>query len=692
MRVIYKPTGQTGTIPDNKYDPKLFDKIVESKATTTPQKKSFGGLIKNIGTDIGSNIEGLKAIPGLVSSLAKGDIKLGEAGGAMATGVFNEYKDLATHPIETSYNKPLTTLLNLLPFIPVGKAGLAKYAGKAGDVAGDVGKAGKVAKTLDTAGDVAKTGRNYSAITQTGAGYTPIDDLIRASKDAASLEKVSAKAAKTVGPLERAGRTIRESVAGATGGKSALASSNIDEAMDFAKSRGYKGGSRSQAAQVSKDYWSVKEQIGKKLPTVKATPIDTDTVINNFITKVKDNINFNQHLPSAENLINDYVAKITRHAKNGFLSADDVFRLKNDLWEQVAKIQTAQPGEVVAAAIQQKGAAASTLYEVLNETLGTMAPEVKALTTLQAQMHNYSKGLTSMMKPLVSTNPLWNFTQATVPAAQKLTDNVGRFLWAAGSDWKLDKAVSALSKVTHSLLGPRTIVRQAFEGTPIAPLTYMAGRQAQTMQPQEGAQEAAQLLGTAEQPTGTTPPGFDPQANGQTALDLQIRLTPDEETKETKGKITPEMLMMAHLMMSTENASKIQKAYDAQEKASEGDMDANAKKRKRMLTSSIQTYEMLLKLSLMSESGWSGYVSAQAGKLPGVDGSYAEDLDRITNGLARQLGQTFAGEVGVATDQDVQRWLGLAPKAGDTYDERIRALQRMKQLIENESVAYGLTQ
>ena len=121
-----------------------------------PQQKSFGGFAGNVGRDIGENIQGLLAIPGLLGSLLSGKADLGQTGQAVGKGIFEEYKNLVTNPVETAYQKPVSTILDILPFMQLGKLAFAGKAGKAG-------KAAKIAETTAKAGPLAGTGAGLRA-------------------------------------------------------------------------------------------------------------------------------------------------------------------------------------------------------------------------------------------------------------------------------------------------------------------------------------------------------------------------------------------------------------------------------------------------------------------------------------------------------------------------------------------------
>mgnify|MGYP001393131983 FL=1 len=111
-------------------------------------------------------------------------------------------------------------------------------------------------------------------------------------------------------------------------------------------------------------------------------------------------------------------------------------------------------------------------------------------------------------------------------------------------------------------------------------------------------------------------------------------------------------------------------------------IDASGQKRLRALDQAESTYNLVKQLALEAPAGVAGVLKAGLGRIPGVEGGSAEDLQRITDGLAKSIAGAMANEVGMATDRDIERWKGLMPKVGDTLEERKRALARLKQAID----------
>jgi len=127
-------------LDDNYINSRIQDDITKGNISVVPdqqqvQPKSFGGFIKNVGTDIGANISGIASLPGLLLKSLTQPSSIPDTLGGMASGIANEYGQLISNPVESAYNRPVSSLLDILPFLPLGKLGKLGKAGKAGETA-----------------------------------------------------------------------------------------------------------------------------------------------------------------------------------------------------------------------------------------------------------------------------------------------------------------------------------------------------------------------------------------------------------------------------------------------------------------------------------------------------------------------------------------------------------------------------
>lgn len=113
-------------------------------------------------------------------------------------------------------------------------------------------------------------------------------------------------------------------------------------------------------------------------------------------------------------------------------------------------------------------------------------------------------------------------------------------------------------------------------------------------------------------------------------------------------------------------------------------------KRNLILNQAAPVLQRIIGSAMEAPTGWKGVLKAWTGKIPGVSGGEAEYLQRDTQAFARLIASAFASEVGVATNQDVARWMKMMPNVGDTKEERVRMSEKLLEQIESETKALGI--
>jgi len=192
---------------------------------------------------------------------------------------------------------------------------------------------------------------------------------------------------------------------------------------------------------------------------------------------------------------------------------------------------------------------------------------------------------------------------------------------------------------------------------------YLGGRYSE--RPQSVAGENVTYLD--DLPTELLDQVQDPEAERRSKIKNVFDRMMLQDLQNTGGENMKALQMMQEQLIPAEAEMKI---------------DASGQKRLRALDQAESTYNLVKQLALEAPAGVAGVLKAGIGKIPGVEGGSAEDLQRITDGLAKSIAGAMANEVGMATDRDIERWKGLMPKVGDTLDERKRALARLKQAID----------
>lgn len=182
------------------------------------EKKSVGGFVQNAGEDLVRNVSGVAALPSVAMTAIKNPTSVPQMAGDVVKGTLQEYIDLVKNPVDTTYEKPITTLLNLMPV---------------------VGRAGKVAKSLDAAGDAAKTADKLSDATQARILKNPggAEDLTKVNRVSKSVYQSTLPFSKKGNSFERLmpSKTANDLVRYGVGG------SNDDIAKTASKITGKEG-------------------------------------------------------------------------------------------------------------------------------------------------------------------------------------------------------------------------------------------------------------------------------------------------------------------------------------------------------------------------------------------------------------------------------------------------------------------
>ena len=119
--------------------------------------KDFDAFIKNFQKDLKDNIAGIKHLPKALLDISPIGMFLNPQQSvdtleAIVVGTVKEYVNLAKDPLGVGFERPVSTLLNILPFLSFGKrASLAGKAGKAQIAAGGLDDAARVAKSTSIA-------------------------------------------------------------------------------------------------------------------------------------------------------------------------------------------------------------------------------------------------------------------------------------------------------------------------------------------------------------------------------------------------------------------------------------------------------------------------------------------------------------------------------------------------------------
>lgn len=414
---------------------------------------------------------------------------------------------------------------------------------------------------------------------------------------------------------------------------------------------GITGSARNQQKMIPK----VMEDLSNKIkPLLSEDEILSAKGFKQSIIDFLESGNAENYVPgdSSYQKIRDRVIALIGKGKDE-LSEADVFLGKQKLGKQLSKAFQ-KVKDPRASALTNIEAVKLDIWKKLDDFIGRGNPEVKNLTNLQSLLFDAAPGVNKQARAQLRL-PLVGSLPGLMQPLKAVQNFSGRGLRNFGS--LAEKAGATSSN-----------------------LTTLGGLAANPL--------LKQFFGGGEQTPQSAPPGQVPQEmspeNQSVYEELHITPTQPKQSFNDLG-ITPELVQAAYIALPKAKADRIKAAYDATKETA-----ANAKRISEVQRAE-SLYNQLIPLALESEAGMAGFARAIAGKTPGVEGGAAEDLDRFTSGAVKTLAGAFSNEPGNPSDNDIRRWRDLLPKTGDTREERMRALKRMRDEINSEKKRLGLT-
>ena len=400
---------------------------------------------------------------------------------------------------------------------------------------------------------------------------------------------------------------------------------------------GFKGSATQQRQMLSTKFKELSGQISTFLKG-NNKPIDADKARGAAESAVEKLINFDPQEPVYSRAKDKFVNQLLKSSGD----AKSLFKYKQNLAGQLknaftkaAKGKTLTPQEEVGMAIWGK----------IDKIITSAVPEVKDLTLKQSILYQAAPGLKSAVNKTINA-PILNKLGVNIPITnqvQAAKDLAGRGLQKAG-------------QVVEGVLGQ---LPKGLNAQNLTPIGVNATNQLLKGQPETPVVPSSPADFTPTQPTTTETKTKNPYSINQDEAQMLMAM----DLQKTGGK----------------NLTKIKALADM---SSGSTLNATQQKRLSALNQAEEVYKTVEQLALNAPAGLKGSLTATVGKLPGVEGGSAEDLQRVNEGLAKAISGALAGEVGVATDKDIERWMGLMPKVSDTMAERKRALQRLKDTIE----------
>lgn len=454
---------------------------------------------------------------------------------------------------------------------------------------------------------------------------------------------------------------------------------------------GVKGSTAEEiATNVGKKY----KELGSQAEQILANSTKSKS-LGRLQTVIKKQLNENGEYfipddPRYEKLLERELTLLSKKAENGKLSAKALYDFKNELAGKLNNGFRKEAGDLSSPISDIEGVRLD-LWRHIDDQITGIEPEVKTITKQMSILHKASPGLKKSMEQLKEARPLGIPTGLNLnKPLQSAQSKAAGVMSMAG---KAGEIASNPNMVKAGVIAGSNIPQDGSQPSGATPL-YEPGGNLTPPSPQTETQGALTVV--EQSPDGqwqTMSDGKSYSMDGKWVFDEQMDdWVPNEtpmggEATATNDK-NPDAPMsraeyntaLATLAQRNDTASVRQYGLIQKERDyyyPETKLSANAQKRIGILNQAEGIYSMVQNLALGSGTGVGAWFKSKVGKLPGVEGGSEEDLNRVNLALAKGLAGALASEVGVATDRDIERWLGLMPRVEDTMAERKRALARL---------------
>lgn len=519
MKLKFKKTGEILEVPEQfaRANPDLYEAPTQEATQQTktqtagPSVSEFAG---NVGQDIGSNIQGLISIPGLLKDILTGKQSAPEVGKNIAQGLVEEYKGLVvnpetgkldiTQPGRAFYNKPVSTILDVLPFLQAGKAGMARF-GKAGTAA-KVAEGTRIAEIAGEAGKVAETASLF-------------DELKTVAKQASK---------KTLGQkITGIGEDLRKAVLNPQAEATPRYFQTVDEAVQLQNKLGLTGSAENQLKQIGSQFDVLDKKISPKLKGIKTQALKK-TMVGDFMDEL--NSTRTDDISLYSKAIDEIERKIEEISVKGSAPAENIYKLKSQLRKELTPtFKKLERGADLKPLEEAKYAA----YNSLKKTLDTLDETIRPINTLEHQLFELSKGLTETARG-TDTSGILQLISTSKPA-QIAKDIAGKTLVGTGT--ALDAVLKSKPADIAGQVAQKT--GKAALQTAKGPIPNVLNQALQTQQPQEQQTQSLEdmFAGTA-----------DESATADTEAKKRLQKAMILDLTKTGGKHISELKMISEVL------------------------------------------------------------------------------------------------------------------------------------------------
>jgi hypothetical protein len=538
-------------------------------------------------------------------------------------------------------------------------AGLGAYTGRLAE--------NKIRDDDWRVGEAAKEGAITAATSAIIPGFKALKGAGAASKALGGVDDVAKAAKATAGknPIDRVGREMYRATLGIddiiTPGKTKPTTIfKADELLDEAAQVGLKGTPKAMQRQVATQY----DELGKELGAVlgqnsKSVPIKGKGGV--FSTAVKD---ISDELPlkidnaSTQSELLRVTNELEGLASKGNISASGLQAFKDRLSGRLSNAFTKlQNGTDLNA----KEAVDMAFWRRVDDAIGKVAPEAKALTTRQSRLYGLSQGLGRMTRSAGNPTGFGDLAmRAGAPAFRKGENTAGRMLMGIGN---LGGGAGASSTARSAAMGgarqaiPGVIGEQMFNSVPSDPLEDAL------MQGQDG------FYGEEDQQYGQMDAmgGFEDPMAGAGMEDPY-----------------PRENLMYDIQRDPENASDYIKYYKQMQEifgpAAQPKMNAAQQQRALTSESGLRSLDVLDDIAANDPGAFA------RSALPNPFGLTARltgttDIRAATDNVVDVIARLRSGAA--ITDDEARRFSRQLPQAGDTPQAAMRKLQNVRAELES---------
>lgn len=416
------------------------------------------------------------------------------------------------------------------------------------------------------------------------------------------------------------------------------------ELVEEAGQLGLKGSARGQGRELGNLFTQASDDlqraVGQSDVTVKASSLADD------FTKAAERVT---NIQKGTGKTNYQFWK--KQIGSGKLGSKELGELYRKLLPEVGRVFKKQ---ALGTPLTAKEKVAIELYSLVGDVL-KQDKSISGLLNKMSTMHKLAPGLKKSAEQAGARLPLYGKIKATGQPTQWLQDLLGRGMQTAG------KATGGISPATTQL-------------SSLLAASQAGGGQQQAM------------------PTTTTP--LTSLLSQQQGISGMMPQQVQQPTSELQQLLTPDVVALANLMLSSSEAEKLNKAYEAIEETkpqltpAENTALVQAQEGLSILSTLKQQYGAVQQEGLTARSPGLGRLGGTSGTIASIlqSSPNAAAYDNVKSAFLSKLSRA-TGERGVLTDRDLERIASAIPGFYDTPETAVKQWDLIEDIISSAIAA-----